>query len=228
MYIRKIEIKNLWGKDFSWILNKDVNVLIGKNGSGKSTILKMLNEAVLPIEDSKLNFRLFDPIDEMIIELENDVVIKIDSENRSITGLREGSEYKLNTTWVSTFDVVEKSLNPNITLLDHQIDKLKQEFVTYQRDLSNQVEEAFKENDDETRRNKLDRIKDIYEPKKIFIDILTKLFSDTEKIFDEKEFHFLKPGIQTPILPENLSSGEKQILIILLKTLLQDRKNIFY
>ncbi|MEY3330618.1 MAG: hypothetical protein RLZZ115_3503, partial [Cyanobacteriota bacterium] len=34
MYIRKIEIKNLWGKDFSWILNKDVNVLIGKNGSG--------------------------------------------------------------------------------------------------------------------------------------------------------------------------------------------------
>jgi predicted ATP-binding protein involved in virulence len=224
MYIRKIEIKNLWGKDFSWILNKDVNVLIGKNGSGKSTILKMLNEAVLPIEDSKLNFRLFDPIDEMIIELENDVVIKIDSENRSITGLKEGSDYTLNTTWVSTFDVIEKSLNPNITLLDYQIDKLKQEFVTYQRDLSNQVEEAFKENDDETRRNKLDRIKDIYEPKKIFIDILTKLFSDTEKNFDEKEFHFLKPGMQTPISPVNLSSGEKQILIILLKILLQDRK----
>jgi energy-coupling factor transporter ATP-binding protein EcfA2 len=224
MYIRKIEIKNLWGNNFSWTLNEDVNVLIGKNGLGKSTILKMLNEAVLPIEDSKLNFRLFDPIDEMIIELENHVVIKIDSESRSITGLKEGSDYALNTTWVSTFDVVEKSLNPNITLLDYQIDKLKQEFVTYQRDLSNQVEEAFKENDDETRRNKLDRIKDIYEPKKIFIDILTKLFSDTEKFFDEKEFNFLKTGIQTPILPENLSSGEKQILIILLKALLQDRK----
>jgi predicted ATP-dependent endonuclease of OLD family len=47
MYIRKIEIKNFRGNDFSWILNTDVNVLIGKNGSGKSTILRMLNEAVL-------------------------------------------------------------------------------------------------------------------------------------------------------------------------------------
>ncbi|WP_016951841.1 AAA family ATPase [Anabaena sp. PCC 7108] len=51
MYIRKVEIKNLWGNNFSWTLNQDVNVLIGKNGSGKSTILKMLNAAVQPIED---------------------------------------------------------------------------------------------------------------------------------------------------------------------------------
>jgi hypothetical protein len=46
----------------------------------------------------------------------------------------------------------------------------------------------------------------------------------TEKKFDEKSFQFLKTGVQTPILPENLSSGEKQILIILLTTLLQDKK----
>jgi len=38
MYIQKIEIKNLWGNDFLWTLNEDINVLIGKNGSGKSTI----------------------------------------------------------------------------------------------------------------------------------------------------------------------------------------------
>ncbi len=61
MYIRKVEIKNLWGNNFSWTLNQDVNVLICKNGSGKSKILNMLNEAILPFEDSQLNFRLFDP-----------------------------------------------------------------------------------------------------------------------------------------------------------------------
>jgi hypothetical protein len=33
MYIQKIEIKNLWGNDFPWTLNEDINVLIGKNGS---------------------------------------------------------------------------------------------------------------------------------------------------------------------------------------------------
>ncbi len=224
MYIRKIEIKNLWGNDFSWTLNKDANVLIGKNGSGKSTILQMLNEAILSIEDSKLNFRLFDPIDEIIIELEDDIVIRVNSESRSITGNMEITHYKLNTTLISTFDVVEKSLNPNTTLLDYQLDKLKLEFVTYQRDLSNQVEEAFKNDDKATRTTQLERIQAIYETKNIFIKVLTELFDHTEKTFDEKAFHFLKTGVETPILPENLSSGEKQILIILLTTLLQDRK----
>ncbi|MCP4105420.1 MAG: ATP-binding protein [Desulfobacteraceae bacterium] len=214
----------MWGNDFSWTLNEDINVLIGKNASGKSTILRMLNEAVLPIEDSKLNFRLFDPVDEMIIELEDDIVIRANSENRNITGDMEITHYQLNTALINTFDVVEKSLNPNTTLLDYRIDKLKLEFITYQRDLSNQVEEAFKNDDKTARRTQLDRIEAIYETKNIFIKVLTELFNHTEKEFNEKAFHFLKTGTQTPILPENLSSGEKQVLIILLTTLLQNRK----
>ncbi|MFN7658007.1 MAG: hypothetical protein ACK5P3_07670, partial [Dolichospermum sp.] len=136
----------MWANDFLWTLNEDVNVLIGKNGSGKSTILRMLHEAVLPIEDSKLNFRLFDPIDEMIIELEDDIVIRVNSESRSITANREITDYKLNINFINTFDVVENRLKPNTTLLDYQLNKLKYEFVTYQRDLSNQVEEEFKIN----------------------------------------------------------------------------------
>ncbi len=144
MYIRKLEIRNLWGNDFAWTLNEDVNVLIGKNGSGKSTILRMLYEAILPIEDSKLNFRVFDPIDEIIIELEDDIVIRVNSEDRSITGNKEITNYELNTTLINTFDVVENRLNPNTTLLDYQLDQLKQKFIIYQRDLSNQVEAALR------------------------------------------------------------------------------------
>jgi len=222
MYIQKIEIKNLWGNDFPWTLNEDINVLIGKNGSGKSTILRMLHEAISPVEDNKLNFRLFDPIDEIIIELTNDIVIIVNSESRSITGNVETTDYQLNTTLINTFDVVEK--NPNTTLLDYQLDKLKLEFVTYQRDLSNQVEEAFKNDDKVSRTTQLEKIQAIYDTKNLCIEVLSELFRHTEKKFDEKAFHFLKSGIQTPIIPENLSSGEKQILIILLTTLLQDRK----
>jgi len=199
MYIQKIEIKNLWGNNFPWTLNEDINVLIGKNGSGKSTILQMLFEAILPIEDSKLNFRLFDPIDEIIIELTNDIVIRVNSESRSITGNVEITDYQVNTTLINTFDVVEKSLNPNTTLLDDQLDKLKLEFVTYQRDLSNRVEEAFKNNDKVSKTTPLEKIPAIYETKNIFIEILSELFRQTDKTFDEKAFHFLKTGIQTPI-----------------------------
>jgi len=224
MHIRKVEIKNLWGKDFSWQLNEEVNVLIGTNGSGKSTILKILNEAVLPLDDSKLDFRLFDPIDEIIIEMDNDIVIRVNSESRIITGVEDNAEYKLNIKFISTFDVVEKSLSPDTTLLDYQLDRLKLEFVTYQRDLSNKVEEAFKIQDKTNRETKLEDIGAVYDAKNTFLNVLEKVFEHTEKKFEEKAFSFLKVGIETPILPQKLSSGEKQILIILLSALLQDRK----
>lgn len=232
MYMRKIEIKNFRGNDFLWILNTDINVLIGKNGSGKSTILRMLNEAVLP-EDSRLNFRLFDPIDKMIIELEDDLVIVVDSESRSITGNQGDTSYHLKTNLINTFDVVEKSSDPNTTLLDFHLNKLKQEFIIYQRDLLNQVEailtsdyarESRSDDDRESRKDKLEKIESIYDPKNIFLEILSELFKQTGKKFDEKAFNFLEMGSDNPISPESLSSGEKQILIILFTTLLQDKK----
>jgi energy-coupling factor transporter ATP-binding protein EcfA2 len=230
--MRKIEIKNFRGNDFLWILNTDINVLIGKNGSGKSTILRMLNEAVLP-EDSRLNFRLFDPIDKMIIELEDDLVIVVDSESRSITGNQGDTSYHLKTNLINTFDVVEKSSDPNTTLLDFHLNKLKQEFIIYQRDLLNQVEailtsdyarESRSDDDRESRKDKLEKIESIYDPKNIFLEILSELFKQTGKKFDEKAFNFLEMGSDNPISPESLSSGEKQILIILFTTLLQDKK----
>ncbi len=46
-YIKKIEIKGLWSKfDINWKLNPDVNVLSGINGSGKSTILRLIDNVL--------------------------------------------------------------------------------------------------------------------------------------------------------------------------------------
>lgn len=45
-YIKNVKITNLFGeKDVDWNLNK-VNVLVGKNGLGKSTILRLINSAL--------------------------------------------------------------------------------------------------------------------------------------------------------------------------------------
>lgn len=59
MKIKKVEIKGLFGKkDIEWQLNPQVNVLVGENGSGKSTILSiiycMLND--LPNSNSNMIF----------------------------------------------------------------------------------------------------------------------------------------------------------------------------
>ena len=44
-YIERIEINGLWGRfDVDWTLHQDVNILVGENGTGKSTILKLVGE----------------------------------------------------------------------------------------------------------------------------------------------------------------------------------------
>jgi len=230
MHIRKVEIKNLWGNDFSWTLNEDVNVLIGRNGLGKSTILRMLHQAVLPTEH-KLDLELFYSIDEMIVEMEDDIVIRINSEARTITTNKKSIDYKSNVTLINTFDVHEDIpnhiapiLSHDFTYLDSLLLTLKHEFTGYQRDLAIKAEEAFRIDDGNLRQSKIQEMEATYEPKNLFSKILSEVFSETQKQFDEKNFEFLKEGIQLPIKPEKLSSGEKQILIILVSTLLQNRK----
>jgi energy-coupling factor transporter ATP-binding protein EcfA2 len=72
--IKRIEIKSLWGKyDLAWDLNSDVNILSGINGSGKSTVLNAILNAVKPnIMEVSPNIRecsvLFSDESEVIFE----------------------------------------------------------------------------------------------------------------------------------------------------------------
>ncbi len=60
MKIEEIQIKGLFGKkDICWKLNPQVNVLVGVNGSGKSTILSILYD-ILSIQTKEKNITLFD------------------------------------------------------------------------------------------------------------------------------------------------------------------------
>ena len=215
MFIRKIEIKNLWGKDFLWELQQDVNILVGKNGMGKSTILQMSNQAILPVDDIDIAYSIFDPIDEIIIELSNQTIIKANSENRIITNNDENFTYNLNLSFIDTFDTLEKDYDANNTLLDKKIFELKQKFLEYQNNIYEQIifGDSNKENNEQINNFK------------IFYKIINKLFKETEKKFDEKNFCFIKIDSYNPVEMNKLSSGEKQVFLILLTTLLQDKKD---
>jgi len=225
MKIKRIEIKNLWGQDIKWELKNDVNILVGNNGSGKSTILKMLNVA-FSLKDIDENLKIFNYVEKMIIELDDETIIQINSEEVKISNFKNINNFKnRNLSYINTFDTPMSLGNNSETLLDFLLtskDGLKNKFILYQRNLSKLVEQIFTKN--ENSEDKFNKIEKIYQAKNIFIRQINTLFKETGKIFDEENFNFKKDDNINSMEIEKLSSGEKQIFIILLTVLLQDQK----
>lgn len=75
--IKKITVNNLFGyKNISWELNPDVNVLVGKNGLGKSTLLRILLAATThkPFEELEL-------CDSIIVDYDDETSTKATSKD---------------------------------------------------------------------------------------------------------------------------------------------------
>ncbi len=131
----------------------------------------------------------------------------------------------INIDVISTFDTTLHSLedvrritDENITTeLDRKIYILQKEYLDYQLNLVRKIENL----DDENLKEKINKIKS---DKERFIEIVNHLYRETGKEINinKNEIEFLVGGKN--IKPFKLSSGEKQILIILLTTLLQDNK----
>ena len=208
-YIKRIEIKRLWGrKNISWDLRPDVNILSGINGIGKSTILNNSVRSLNALEGGALTNGaqpgvsfIFSPEDATFIHF--DVIRSFD---RPLINSR----------------LLEKIGNQNVnTELDWQLYQLQRRYLDYQVNIGNRIIELLTSGVPE------DQLKatEVSRPKTRFQDLIDDLFQETGKkiIRKSNEIQFEQDG--DILTPYQLSSGEKQMLVILLTVLVQDNQH---
>lgn len=208
-YIKSIEIDSLWNnrKHILWNLRPDVNILSGSNGLGKSTIINRSATHLDILRTHRLSSSpedgvrfVFYPEDANIINF--DVIRSIDRP-------------------VLNSDLLEKMSDVNVrTELDWQLYQLQRRYLDYQVNIGNRIIELLSSGDEEGHR----KAAEVSYPKRRFQDLADELFGETGKkiIRTKNEIVFEQDGDE--LLPYRLSSGEKQILVILLTVLVQDKQ----
>ena len=213
-YIKRIEIDSLWSgkKHIIWELNRQVNILSGSNGQGKSTILNkvvkglsaggefpshMLKGVKLDVvpEDAKwIRYDVIRSLDSPMVELTESGLMNSLAKIREIAG-----------------PVAVRSA------LDFQIYHLQRKYLDYQVNIGNRIIAQLQQGN-------MDAAQHLSEQKKRFQDIVDDLFSETGKkiVRTENEIRFSQIG--ETLVPYQLSSGEKQMLAILLTVLVEDNR----
>ena len=202
-YIEQIEIDSLWSgkRHVVWNLDRSVNVLSGINGVGKSTII---NKVVKSVEVNG----------DVINHLLKGVHIKTnpaDATHLRFDVIRSFDRPVVNGDVISRMDI------RLVTELDWQLYKLQRKYLDYQVNMGNRIIESLQ-------RGKPQEAQDISEPKKRFQDLIDDLFKETGKkiVRTENEIRFSQIG--ETLVPYQLSSGEKQMLVILLTVLVEDQQ----
>ena len=208
-YIKRIEIKRLWGrKNISWDLRPDVNILSGINGIGKSTILNNSVRSLNALEGGALTNGA-QPGVSFIFSPEDATFIHFDV-------IRSFDRPLINS------GLLEKIGNQNVkTELDWQLYQLQRRYLDYQVNIGNRIIELLTSGVPE------DQLKatEVSRPKTRFQDLIDNLFQETGKkiIRKSNEIQFEQDG--DILTPYQLSSGEKQMLVILLTVLVQDNQH---
>ncbi len=209
-YIQQIEIDSLWSgkKHIVWNLDRKVNILSGINGVGKSTILnkviKGLSAGVEFPSHMLKGVRLdVSPADAKWIRF--DVIRSVDRPLLNI----------------DAFNKFSATLSDLATELDCQLFTLQRKYLDYQVNIGNRIISALQSGAPDAS----ELAQKIAEPKRRFQDIIDDLFSDTGKkiVRTENEIRFAQIGEM--LTPYQLSSGEKQMLAIMLTVLVEDNRN---
>lgn len=207
-YIEQIEIDSLWSgqKHIVWDLDPKVNVLSGINGVGKSTIL---NKVVRGLAN----------VDQLNSPVTMGVRLKVYPETAK--WIRYDVIRSFDRPLVSS-DSMRKVLDASVTTeLDWQLYQLQRKYLDYQVNIGNRIIEVLQSGEPDA----AERAQKISEPKKKFQDLVDKLFAETGKRLVRTKNEILFSQIGEELTPYQLSSGEKQLLAILLTVLTEDNQH---
>ena len=209
-YIRQIEIDSLWSgrHHIVWNLDRQVNILSGINGVGKSTIL---NKVVKGLNAGG----------EFPSHTLKGVHLKVDPEDAKWIRFDVIRSFDRPLIHADTVNTLNSSLANLATELDVQLFQLQRKYLDYQVNIGNRIIEVLQSGAPDA----AERAQALSAPKKRFQDLIDDLFRDTGKriIRTENEIRFAQIG--ETLQPYQLSSGEKQMLAILLTVLVEDNRN---
>ena len=203
-YIKRIEIDSLWSgkKHILWELNPGVNILSGINGVGKSTILNKVVKGLVAggeFPSHMLKGVRLEVVPEDAKWIRYDVIRSLDSPVLDL----------------DTMAHVDTRIS---SALDFQLYHLQRKYLDYQVNIGNRMIAELQAGNAEAAQQ-------LSLPKQRFQDMVDDLFSDTGKkiVRTENEIRFSQIG--ETLVPYQLSSGEKQMLAILLTVLVEDNQH---
>lgn len=205
-YIKQIEIDSLWSgkKHIVWNLDRQVNILSGVNGVGKSTILNKVIKGLTA--GGEFPSHMLKGV-HITVEPDEAKWIRYDV-------IRSFDRPLLNMDTISKMNV---SL---ATELDFQLFQLQRKYLDYQVNIGNRIIAVLQSGEPDAAQ----KAQELSAPKKRFQDLIDDLFSETGKkiVRTENEIRFSQIG--ETLVPYQLSSGEKQMLAILLTVLVEDNQ----
>ena len=211
-YIKRIEIDSLWSgkKHIVWELDPRVNILSGINGQGKSTIINKVVKGLAQggeFPSHMLKGVKLEVVPEDARWIRYDMIRSLDSSLSQVFADEEG---------------VLRQVLPVIrggggSLLDFQLYHLQRKYLDYQVNIGNRMIAELQAGNAEAAQQ-------LSKKKSRFQDMIDDLFSDTGKhiVRTENEIRFTQIG--ELLTPYQLSSGEKQMLVILLTVLVEDEQ----
>ena len=176
-----------------------MNILSGINGVGKSTILNKVFRSVCTNGD-----------------LQNHLLkgVHITAEPEDATHIRYDIIRSLDSPVLDmdTMNLVDSRIT---SALDFQLYHLQRKYLDYQVNIGNRIIEALQQGN-------TGAAQQLSQAKTRFQDIVDDLFAETGKkiVRTENEIRFSQIG--ETLVPYQLSSGEKQMLAILLTVLVED------
>ena len=248
MRIKEFGIDYLYGKySIKSKLDEEINIIVGNNGTFKSTLLGVIRMMITtngipyeyPVEGTMHDY------EDAYISFDNNIVIQ-SSSSRSrrkkvgdinsttfgyfnnthvLKAFQENNELEsfdnsvIKVDYVSTFDIKDTDVNTRETLLDKQLKQLQSDYGYYLNGLLKKFTGNLNAQGNVTKED----YNNIYARKILFENLVNEAFKETGKVIDKDadKLRFIIDD-NTTIGADGLSSGEKQLLIILLTTLLED------